>query len=317
MILTVTMNPSVDIGYQLEQFHLDDVNRVADVSKTAGGKGLNVTRVAHDLSLEVMATGILGGTIGGYITRQLTEQGIRHRFYQIEQESRNCIAILHEGKQTEILESGPTISPQEAEGFLAHFKKLLDEEPVKVLTISGSLPKGLTPAIYKQMIQIANQKEIPVVLDTSGPTLEAVLADPTLRIAALKPNRDELSALEKQELSHNPLEWKEILESKRYQQIEWLIISMGGAGAFAKHGTDYYRVQIPAITVVNPVGSGDATVAGIAKGLAQQLSPEDLLKTAMTTGMLNTMEQATGSVNPVLFDEYFEKVSVTIVKEGV
>ncbi|HDR3157336.1 TPA: tagatose-6-phosphate kinase, partial [Staphylococcus aureus] len=45
MILTLTLNPSVDISYPLTALKLDDVNRVQEVSKTAGGKGLNVTRV--------------------------------------------------------------------------------------------------------------------------------------------------------------------------------------------------------------------------------------------------------------------------------
>ena len=55
MILTVTMNPSVDISYPLEEFNLDTVNRVAKVSKTPGGKGLNVTRVLKQLDDEVVA----------------------------------------------------------------------------------------------------------------------------------------------------------------------------------------------------------------------------------------------------------------------
>lgn len=49
MILTVTLNPSVDIRYNLEHFELDAVNRVNNVSKTAGGKGLNVSRVLVQL----------------------------------------------------------------------------------------------------------------------------------------------------------------------------------------------------------------------------------------------------------------------------
>ena len=57
MIVTVTMNPSIDVSYPLTSFKLDTVNRVAKVSKTAGGKGLNVTRVLHELGGEVIATG--------------------------------------------------------------------------------------------------------------------------------------------------------------------------------------------------------------------------------------------------------------------
>lgn len=61
MILTVTLNPSIDILYCLENFNMDTVNRVTDVSKTPGGKGLNVTRVLSQLGDNVVATGLLGG----------------------------------------------------------------------------------------------------------------------------------------------------------------------------------------------------------------------------------------------------------------
>lgn len=310
MILTVTMNPSVDIGYRLETFLLDDVNRVTDVSKTAGGKGLNVARVIHDLGLEVGATGIIGGTLGNFITEKLAEQHLREYFFKINKESRNCIAILHEGKQTEILEKGPHISEEETAAFLEYFQQLIETENISVLTISGSLPKGMTADVYKRLISLANQKDIPVVLDTSGSVLIEVLEVSSLKIAAIKPNQDELSAIENKELSTNPSEWQEILETPRYDQIDWVIISLGAAGAFAKHKHDFYQVAIPSIEVVNPVGSGDATVAGIAVALNQALGPEDLLRTAMTTGMLNTMEMTTGTVKKDLFHEYFNQVTI-------
>ena len=72
MILTVTMNPSVDISYPLEKFNLDTVNRVAKAIKTPGGKGLNVTRVLKQLDDKVTATGLIGGALGIDIQKKLT-----------------------------------------------------------------------------------------------------------------------------------------------------------------------------------------------------------------------------------------------------
>ena len=80
MLLTVTMNPSVDISYRLEQFLIDDINRTIEVSKTAGGKGLNVARVAKQTGLDVAATGIIGGYLGGYIKEQLDDVAIQQAF---------------------------------------------------------------------------------------------------------------------------------------------------------------------------------------------------------------------------------------------
>ena len=102
MILTVTMNPSIDISYPLEEFKLDTVNRVAEVSKTAGGKGLNVTRVLAEIGDHVAATGLIGGTNGKFLLQNL-HQNVQQSFSEISGDTRNCIALLHEGKQTAIL----------------------------------------------------------------------------------------------------------------------------------------------------------------------------------------------------------------------
>ncbi|MCH6267252.1 tagatose-6-phosphate kinase [Neobacillus citreus] len=307
MILTVTMNPSVDISYPIPEFKLDDVNRVAAVRKTAGGKGLNVARVIKQLGENVLATGVLGGTIGDYIIQELTKAEIENNFLKINQESRNCIAILHDGKQTEILESGPTLTAEDGSAFLAKYETLLSN--VSLVTISGSLPKGLASSFYRSMVEKGRDKGIPVIVDTSGESLRQVLLH-NVKPFAIKPNITELTQLLGREVEQSISSLSQALEDDMFQGIEWIVVSMGGAGAFVKHGSDFYRVTIPPIDVVNPVGSGDATVAGLAVALKHKQPAPVVLKTAMTTGMLNTMEAATGHINTAYFSRFFELVNV-------
>ena len=207
MILTVTMNPSIDISYPLEELKIDTVNRVSEVSKTAGGKGLNVTRVLAEIGDNVAATGLIGGTNGEFLLRNL-HQAVQPLFYNISGDTRNCIAILHEGKQTEILEAGPTITADEANGFLHHFKSLM--ESAEVVSISGSLPTGLPVEYYIQLVEIANQAGNKVVLDCSGAALEAVLKS-DVKPTAIKPNNEELSQLLGREVSKDLDELKAVL----------------------------------------------------------------------------------------------------------
>lgn len=307
MILAVTMNPSVDISYPVGRFKVDDVNRVETVRKTAGGKGLNVARVISQMEEEVLTTGVLGGTIGDYIVQELNKSNIPNDFLKIEKESRNCIAILHEGMQTEILESGPTLSRVEGTAFLGKFEGMLTD--VSLVTISGSLPKGLPANFYHHMLIISNKKGIPVIVDSSGESLKQVLLHGE-KPFAIKPNTAELSQLMGIEVGEGIIDLKQALSQEIFHGIEWIIVSMGGEGAFVRHGEDYYRVTIPKIKVVNPVGSGDATVAGLAVALNRNQTVETVLKTAMTTGMLNTMEVETGSINMTNFNRYFDFVKV-------
>jgi len=309
MILTVTMNPSVDISYQLAEFCIDDINRCEQYSKTAGGKGLNVTRVVHQMRHPVLATGLLGGELGAYIERQLQREKIAHRFSPIAGDTRNCIAVLHDdGKQTEILESGPVVSSVEAADFEQLYDRLLAN--VDVVTISGSLPKGVDDALYTRLIQQANTLGKKVVLDVSGAALTQTLQSDS-KPYAIKPNRDELLAIAAyQPTGDDVSDLQAILNSELFAGIPLIVVSLGADGAFVKHGETFYKVTIPRINVVNPVGSGDATVAGLALALADGRDLADVLKIAMTLGMLNTMEQKTGHVDVAKFAEYVVQVQV-------
>lgn len=307
MILTVTMNPSIDVSYPLDKLKLDTVNRVSEVTKTPGGKGLNVTRVLAEAGDDVSATGLIGGRLGDYLTEKLTQAGIKHQFFLIHGETRNCIAILHEGLQTEILESGPLIDPDEAEGFLHHFKLILTS--FDVVTISGSLPEGLEKTYYAELIGLANLYRKKVVLDCSGAALEAVLKS-SEKPAVIKPNSEELSQLLGRDISEDTDSLKDVLLDPLFEGIEWLIVSLGADGAFAKHRDKFYKVDIPKIDVVNPVGSGDSTVAGIASALAHGEDDASLLKKANVLGMLNAQEKMTGHVNMANYDTLYQQIQV-------
>lgn len=307
MILTVTLNPSVDISYTIPDLRLDATNRTDQVGKTAGGKGINVTRVIHDLNKAVTATGFIGGHLGEGIVSELNKNGIKTDFLSIEGDTRNCIAILHDGQQTEVLESGPTITDNENAAFLTHFKQAVDY--ADVITISGSLPKGLEEDYYVKLIQITNDLDKKTVLDTSKSNLSSVLESP-FKPTVIKPNIEELSDLLGQTVSSNPADLKAVLADELFSGIEWIVVSLGGDGAFAKHNNRFYKVNIPTIPVVNPVGSGDATVAGIAVALEENLDDIHLLKQAMTTGMLNTMESITGHIDIDHFDDLFNRVTI-------
>ncbi|MGT2811745.1 tagatose-6-phosphate kinase [Streptococcus minor] len=307
MILTVTMNPSVDIAYQLDVFHLDTVNRVVETHKTPGGKGLNVTRVLSQVGDQVMATGLLGGKLGEFIQQELDKASIQHDFSPISGETRNCIAVLHEGQQTEILESGPTISDEEGKAFLEHFENLVKQ--VSIIAVSGSLPKGLPVDFYAKMIEVCAKYQKPVVLDCSGAALMEVLKSQT-KPTVIKPNTEELSQLLDMEVTANSEALKTALSQELFDGIEWVIVSLGSKGAFAKHKDTYYKVSIPKIEVVNPVGSGDSTVAGITSALFHAESDENLLKKANCLGMLNAQEKQTGLVNMANYSSLVEQIKV-------
>ena len=240
MILTVTMNPSVDISYPLKTFQLNEINRIENARKTAGGKGLNVTRVISQLGEDVLATGILGGTIGDYITQELNKAGIHNDFLKTDKESRNCIALLHEGMQTEILESGPTLSMDDGRAFLEKFRDLLLK--ASFVTISGSLPKGLPNDFYHQMLVISHEKNIPVILDSSGESLKQALLQ-IEKPFAIKPNHTELAQLIGIDVNQDLKRLKQALSEDIFKGIQCVMVSLGAQGAFVKYNDIFYKAN--------------------------------------------------------------------------
>lgn len=309
MILTVTMNPSIDTRYEVEHLVVDDVNRVVP-QKTAGGKGLNVSRVLVQLGDDVVATGLLGGHSGAYLGDLMDADGIRHRFTPIAGESRTCIALLHDGNQTELLESGPEVSGEELEAFLENYADLVQR--ADCVTISGSLPKGVPADCYAGMVGTAIEAGKPVLLDTSGAALDAALAA-SVKPTLVKPNLTEINALLGTSYTSDEVEQlaSALRADDRFAKIPWVVVSMGAAGSFAFHDGHVYRATIPPIAAVNATGSGDSTIAGFAHAIAAGSDPVTLLKTGNTCGKLNAMDPKTGHLVIEKWDEVYDSVEIS------
>jgi len=293
MILTITLNPAVDVSYRIDRFSMDTINRVEDVLKTAGGKGINVARVLAQLDEEVAASGFLGGSLGEFIRSEISALGINDFFVEIAGETRNCIAVIHDGQQTELLESGPTISKSETDEFLKKFSAYVQQ--VQLVTVSGSLPKGLPADFYVTLLEIAHTYNKPVLLDANGTLLKETLAS-EYKPYLIKPNDEEVADLLGKK-SVNETQIVEALRSQLFAHIPWVVVTLGADGAIVKHDQTIYRAQAPRITAVNPVGSGDSVVAGFAAGIRQQLADQRLIKFGLAMGVLNAMEEKTGHVD--------------------
>lgn len=294
MILTVTLNAAIDKRYVVEKFKTGCINRVKECSYSAGGKGLNVARVAAISGEEVIATGFVGGHAGSYIKEVLQEQGIKSDFVHIKGESRSCINIYDEATrtQTEILEPGAAVSDEDKEQMLQKYEQLVKESTI--VAISGSVPRGVDVSLYIKMIEIAGQYGKKVILDTSGKLLEeAIKAKPYM----LKPNADEISLLTGRTLNTTE-DYISAAETLRQAGIELVVISCGAKGSVIACEEGIYRATVPKIKVVNTVGCGDSMVAGFAVGLCRGMKMADIIRLAGAISSANAMRTETGYYLP-------------------
>ncbi|MCY1025651.1 1-phosphofructokinase family hexose kinase, partial [Mammaliicoccus sciuri] len=232
-LLTITLNTSVDIAYQIDHFELNHTNRVKTVIKTAGGKGLNVTRVANILGIDHLATGIIGGTTGEFIKRDLDQDHIKHDFYETNIESRQCIAILNGAHQTELLEPGDSITQEDIQLLIQHVTELIQAHDM--IAISGSALPGMNVEAYQTLIDIAVSHGKKVLLDVNGHTLKDLLNHEGQSLPYLiKPNIEELAQLFNVKDQDNHQEIINALKSPLLSQISCVMISLGSNGALYK-----------------------------------------------------------------------------------
>lgn len=292
MIMTVTLNTSVDKLYLVEDVRPDTVMRVKEVCNVAGGKGLNVSKVAALAGEKVRATGFIGGFNGQYILSLLGKAGIEHRFCEIDAETRSCINIrnLATGKHTEYLEPGAEITDKNIEDFLKLFEESLPESDV--VTISGSVPKSTPDTLYAQLIKLATESDTPIIVDTSGKLLvECVKARPTM----IKPNTDEIEQLLGRPVSTRD----EIIEAAKQLHndgISYVSVSLGKDGAVLVCDEGVFKADTPDIPVVNTVGCGDSMVAGFAVSLSRGYNAEEMLRFATAISTANALEMQTGHI---------------------
>lgn len=283
-IATVTLNPAIDQTVRVEHFQPNTVNRGQEMRLDAGGKGVNVASFLADYGCAVAVTGFLGQENSEIFERLFAQKGIDDHFIRIPGQARIGIKIVDEARQqtTDINLPGPMPPAEALPRLLTTMNQLAASCDWFVL--AGAVPPGISTTIYAMLIDLIKAQGKRVVLDTSGEALLAgVQAGPTI----VKPNVDEL-----QQLVGHPLEDQTAIEQAAIglldAGIQLMVISMGERGAlFVNHATTLLAVP-PRVTVKSTVGAGDALVAGLIAGQAQNLDLADTacLATAFSLGAI-------------------------------
>lgn len=310
MITTVTLNAALDKEYRLQTLQPGTVMRVAACEATAGGKGLNVARVASAMGEPVCASGFLGGHTGAQIEEKLRRTPIRPRFVSVAGESRTCINVIEDdGRSTEFLEAGFEADENDLERFLSAYVDLVRESDV--ITLNGSLPKGCPDDFYAKLIRLARQEGVPVLLDSSG---TALLRGLEALPALVKPNRDELRGL----LQTDDCGMDQSIEAAKRlhaRGIPYVVLSMGEEGALMVCAEGVFRGTPPAVTAVNTVGCGDAMIAAFAVALYRDYKPQEMLRYALAVSAASAMHPATGGVDPKTAHALLQEAVVTRIAD--
>lgn len=288
MVYTITLNPALDRTLRVEKIQPDESNRIEKEQRYAGGKGIDVSRVLTTLGISNRALGFAGGFAGDELEGRLLNEGISYDFVRISGETRTNIIVndMSTGMQTIFSASGPEIKPYELMKIILKVEKL--EKP-NIVTISGSLPPGVHPEIYRKIIEIAKNKEAKVILDTDGDALKiGIQGLPDI----IKPNVHELSRLVDMRL----ITVDEIIraaQSIHKQGVRIVLVSMGAEGILLFSRKERYLASPPKVRVKNTIGAGDSAVAGFVYGLVMGKSLKKALIYAVAAGTATTLRPGT------------------------
>jgi 6-phosphofructokinase 2 len=284
MIYTITLNPALDRTLWIEEIKPDDSNRIEKEERYAGGKGIDVSRVLKTLGVSNKALGFIGGFDGEELEGRLVNEGISCDFVKISDETRINIVVndMISGNQTIFSAEGPEIKPYELMQMIHKVEKL--ENPEFVI-ISGSLPAGIHPEIYRKIIEIVKSKGAKTVLDTDGDALKSSIEScPDI----IKPNVHELSRLSGSDLKGTD----EIVDAAKNickKGIGIVLVSMGAKGILLISDKEQYLASPPKVDVVNTIGAGDSAVAGFIYGIVSGKRLDESLVFAVAAGTATTL----------------------------
>jgi len=291
MIMTVTLNPALDVTYAVEELVRGREHRVGQVGARAGGKGINVARVLADLGQPVRATGLLGGRTGEQIGAELSASRVDARFVAVAGESRRTIAVVDGGGATGLWEPGPTVTEAEWRSFVEAFVDLLDG--VDVVVFAGSLPPGIPADAYAELTRLARRAGAQVILDADGrPLAEGLRAEPDV----VKPNRSELAGVTGQPVTSaaRALNAARRLRAAAHTAV---VATLGADGLVASTVDGDWRATTGVVSG-NPTGAGDACAAALAQGLRADRAWPDRLAEAAAVAAAAVRAPVAGMVDP-------------------
>jgi 1-phosphofructokinase family hexose kinase len=319
VIVTVTLNPALHVGYQADRVGLGQANDVTRVSYRAGGRGLAVARMLHTFGHEVVAAGLVGGASGEVIRTELAQAGVATQFTRIAGESRRVLEVTgtRDGPVTSFREPAPYITTEELGRLAADYRSLLADAEAVVLC--GTLPDGLPVETYGSLASYAADAGVPVVLSAGGTALRHGASRGPALVMPEPPGQDFAELIETGAgavATRSGPAVRVVAAGERWQA------SLAGRGEAAGRGQAAGRGEAAgrggAAGRGEAAGAGDASrsrdalVAGLVPGIALGWSWPDMLRHAVA---LAAAVGADGDVDLDAYEALVPKVRIEPCEE--
>jgi len=264
-ILTITLNPALDVLTTIDRVSDTHKMRCGAVLKHPGGGGVNVARVLHRLGSSCVAVYLAGGVTGERHHQLMHAEKVRCHVMPIAEETRESFSV-HEtssGHDFRFVLPGPQVSAAEYEACLDYVAQHL---PKQFVVISGGLPPNVPNDFYARLAALAKQHDVRVVLDASGPALLEALK---VGVYLFKPSLRELRELTGQPLPDTASQLAAARQLIHHGQAHIVAVSLGEQGAMVVSASEHWRARSLKVNVQTTIGAGDSFVGGMVWALAR------------------------------------------------
>ncbi|MEU2832498.1 1-phosphofructokinase family hexose kinase [Streptomyces lavendulae] len=296
-ILTLTMNPTVDLCWEIERLEVIGKNRARVRSVAVGGGGINVARHVVRLGGRATAVHTAGGEVGLRMNRLLDEEGIDHIAVDIDAETREALVLFETESRHgyHIVPPGPHLHDHEGRRTLDALVQAVDRCPYVVA--SGSLPGGLSDDFYATVARRIREAGSRLVLDTSGRALRGALAE---GVYLLRCNRTEAESL-----TGRPVRGFDDARALNEHLLttgaaEIAVTTLGELGALCSTGhghTELYAPPLPG-EPLSDAGAGDSMVAALITQLAAGEDPVSACALGVATAAAAMLTPSTEPFDP-------------------
>ncbi|MCW2269763.1 Tagatose-6-phosphate kinase [compost metagenome] len=261
-ILTLTLNPALDLTVSLDALQCGAVNRSQAQHSHPAGKGLNVAQVLADLGHSVTVGGFLGEDNLQPFEQLIAQRGFADCFVRVPGETRCNIKLVEaDGRVTDINGPGPQVEEQAREQLLARLAQIAPGH--EAVVVAGSLPRGVSGQWLQQLLAQLKAMGLKVALDSSGEALGAGLKSAPWLV---KPNTDELGEVLDSPV-HSFAEQQAAARLLIAQGVEHVVVSQGEQGVNWFSRDFALGASPPEVKVASTVGAGDSLLAGMVHGL--------------------------------------------------
>lgn len=308
MIYTVTLNPALDRAVIVDHLMEEDTIRIHKEDYYAAGKGIDVSRVIRELGGDTVALGLVGGYDGLHLEGLLINAGVMTDFTRISQETRTNIILKERtsGRQFVISAAGPEVSATEIGQFYQH---ILQKKDMDYLAMSGSLPRGVSPNLYGQLILAGKKRDAFIFLDADGTALKQSIA---YKPTGIKPNIHELSRLVDRDLK-NETEILDACSQLHTRGIKYVLVSRGKDGLILSTEGFKIKAAAPPVEVESTVGAGDSTVAGFILAHSRGEELAECVRLACAAGTATAQTPGTELCHGGDVEKILPKVEVEIL----